>query len=291
MHVTVLPGANRDTLLGSLTNIHNRLTNVVGMGALERLTGYLSWVNESVRSLRSMISAQDIDRLILTPWYWQLLNLHERLLRDFDSTNRVVNELLNAEREQRGQDLEAARASLAAQIANWSRPGAFVVADTSFYLNSGALIDETDLAPLVGVREDPVHLIVPMIIVDELDRVKDTGPKAEARTMARRTLKVLDTVFAAGIGVRRLRAGDFSAIDNQTGGIPRGEVTIEILLDPPGHQRLPIADDEIVDRALSIQPLAGRPVTLLTFDTGQALRARAAGLLVRKQDQPDKPAR
>ena len=51
-----------------------------------------------------------------------------------------------------------------------------------------------------------------------------------------------------------------------------------MLYDPPGHARLPINDDEIVDRALTVQLLAGRPVRLLTYDTGQAMRARAAGL-------------
>ncbi len=42
--------------------------------------------------------------------------------------------------------------------------------------------------------------------------------------------------------------------------------------------RLPINDDEIVDRALAIKPLAGRQVRVLTYDTGQSTRARLAGL-------------
>ncbi len=74
-----------------------------------------------------------------------------------------------------------------------------------------------------------------------------------------------------------LRPEDFSAIDNQTGGIPRGEMTVEIVFDPPGHARLPINDDEIIDRATAVQALAGRDVTVLTYDTRQSMRARAAG--------------
>jgi hypothetical protein len=76
----------------------------------------------------------------------------------------------------------------------------------------------------------------------------------------------------------------FSALD--TGGIPRGEVTVEIVPDPPGHARLPINDDEIIDRALAIQSLSGRTVTLLTYDTGQNHRARDAGLKVKKLNEP-----
>jgi hypothetical protein len=55
-----------------------------------------------------------------------------------------------------------------------------------------------------------------------------------------------------------------------------------MVLDPPGHVRLPIPDDEIIDRAVAIQSLAARDVRLLTCDTGQHTRGRAAGLQVTK---------
>jgi hypothetical protein len=91
---------------------------------------------------------------------------------------------------------------------------------------------------------------------------------------------VLDRVCGQVSGPARLREADFSALDH--GGIPRGEVTIEIVTDPPHHVRLPINDDEIIARAKSFEPLAGQPITLLTFDTNQTTRARKAGLAVRK---------
>ena len=59
-----------------------------------------------------------------------------------------------------------------------------------------------------------------------------------------------------------------------------------MLFDHPGHVRLPINDDEIIDRALSVQPSGGRSVTLLTFDTGQSTRAQHAGLRVHKLTKP-----
>lgn len=46
------------------------------------------------------------------------------------------------------------------------------------------------------------------------------------------------------------------------------------------------ADDEIIDRALAAQGLTGTTVTLLTFDTSQAARARNAGLDVNKLSKP-----
>ena len=49
-----------------------------------------------------------------------------------------------------------------------------------------------------------------------------------------------------------------------------GAVVLELFFDPPDHVRLPINDDEIIDRTLAVQALADREVTLLTFDTGQS---------------------
>lgn len=65
-------------------------------------------------------------------------------------------------------------------------------------------------------------------------------------------------------------------------GLMWNEITIELVFDPPGHVRLPINDDEIIDRALAIEPVADRKVTLLTYDTGQSMRARSVGLQVIK---------
>jgi|SRR5215831_8086958 len=58
--------------------------------------------------------------------------------------------------------------------------------------------------------------------------------------------------------------------------------------------RLPIDDDEIIGRALAIEPLADGKITLLTYDTGQFTRARNAGLQVVKLsqevgDEPEEP--
>jgi len=61
-----------------------------------------------------------------------------------------------------------------------------------------------------------------------------------------------------------------------------------LIFDPPGHRRLPIDDDELVDRALAIQLMAARSVTLLTYDTGQSTRARAKLLNVVKIADPPK---
>ena len=115
---------------------------------------------------------------------------------------------------------------------------------------------------------------MPMVIVDELDRLKETKDKS-VRWRAGYTVAVLDRLFADGTGRARLRPGDVAPGPDD---LTRSEVTIELVVDPPGHVRLADSDDEIIDRALAIEPLADRKVTLLTYDTGQSMRARNAGL-------------
>ncbi|GAA3895929.1 hypothetical protein GCM10022207_75220 [Streptomyces lannensis] len=55
----------------------------------------------------------------------------------------------------------------------------------------------------------------------------------------------------------------------------RVEMNVEVVLDQPGHVRLPITDDEIIDHAVAIEALAAREVRQLTCDTGQHTRGRA----------------
>jgi hypothetical protein len=86
-------------------------------------------------------------------------------------------------------------------------------------------------------------------------------------------------LFEKQVGRAQLRTGE---AEPGTQVAPLGTVWIELLFEQPGHVRLPNSDDEIIDRALSVEPLADREVTLLTYDTGQPTRARNAGLQVVK---------
>ena len=139
-----------------------------------------------------------------------------------------------------------------------------------------------DFAGMLGLRETPVRLVLPIVVVDELDALKTHRARKHVPYRASYTLAFLDKILdQSGYGV--VREEDFSALD--TGGVPRGRVTAEISFDPPGHVRLPINDDEIVDRALAIQAAMGRNITLVTFDTKMRLRARTAGLKVHKLTQ------
>ncbi|MGW7288964.1 PIN domain-containing protein [Streptomyces sp. NPDC054847] len=281
MLVTPLPGVDRDNLLGSLYSLRNEAANLQGPfngPAYGRLVLYLRWAADAVRHLRGQIRDADIDHLVLT-------RRHDALLAGASGglagshQEGFLNDLLNLELSHRVADFDEAAVALRQRVEQWTGGGVFVVADTSVYVQHHARLEAWDLRSMCGVREEPIHLLVPMVVVDELDNLKQSKDK-HRRWRAGYTLAVFERLLSSGPGAAILKEEDYSALDS--GGIPSGKVTVEVLFDPPGHVRLPINDDEIIDRGLAVQPLAGRPVQLLTYDTGQAMRGRAAGLRTSK---------
>jgi predicted ribonuclease YlaK len=193
-----------------------------------------------------------------------------------------VNGLLAAELDERVDAFKLAVKVLEERIRRWQRLDAiFVVLDTTVYIEHPQELEAIDFRQFVNRRGEDIHVLVPMVVVDELDELKQ---HQRARTRARLTLRTLDQLFASSTGPVRLRARDLRPLDS--GDIPFGEVTIEILLDQPGHRRIPVNDDEIVDRTVAAQPLTGQSITLITYDTGLAMRARNAGLAVVKHQPP-----
>ncbi len=68
-----------------------------------------------------------------------------------------------------------------------------------------------------------------------------------------------------------------------------GRVFAELLMETPSHLRLPRLDDELVRTTSRLSAFTERAVVFITYDTGAAFRAAAAGLppvrLTHKSDQ------
>jgi hypothetical protein len=283
-------GISGENLLESLRDRHNELVNLRGGGgpghAQDRISRYLEWVFNAVRHLTFQVSAADIDRLV-TCGYDRLLAASTMPGTDM-GTQRVLNGMLSLELDQRIEAFEATIAALRQQIAGWQRSGVFAAPDTSFYIEHDVKLEDVDFRPVLRISDEPVHVLVPIAVVDELDNLKKSKDR-HVSWRAGHTLAVLDRAVGTPPGSGLLRAENFSVLG--TGELPSGAVTIEILFDPPGHVRLSISDDEIISRIRAIEPLAGRSITLVTYDTGQSTRGRAAGLQVRKLEKldPDSP--
>lgn len=290
MLITPRPGANRESLLEDLRSRHISALNALNIHfvtAHERLLHYLEWATEASRHLLPHISKNDAEQLVLTRLYYTLLQSSGTLTGKAEQL--LVNNLVHFALSESCDALKAAADSLERQISRWSGPETFVVADSSFWIQHPEKLEDIDFPKLLGVMpDDGIHLLFPIVIIDELDRLKESKDRRQ-RWRAGYTLACLDRV-SGGRGV--LRAADYSGIES--GGSIRQAVTVEIVLDPPGHDPLPSADDEIIDRTMAIQALAGREVRLLTYDTGQSTRGRMAQLRVEKfrtdagtGDEPD----
>jgi hypothetical protein len=277
MLVSIYPGVSRPDVFKTLQSLGAKAHDTVNIHgpAMSRVAAHLSWAAESARMLQSRVSPADIDRLVFTRGY-------ERILATAGSmpeADRVLNELVNQEVQQRERDFEEAAKDLQEQMLRWPPGFLYAVADTSFYIEHEKKIEEADLAPLLdsAFHDKRVVLIVPIIVLDELDGLKNRGSGPHVKWRAAYTLAVFDRIFT--------KRGEQGKLQMPSADPARGGVLADILFDPPRHERLPIADDEIVDRALAAQGLTGSTVTLLTFDTGQAARARNAGLAVNKLDK------
>jgi PIN domain len=190
------------------------------------------------------------------------------------STQRVLNAMVSLELKQRTEALDAAVKALQAQIERWSITGQFVVGDTSFYTEHEHKLEQADFRPLLGIWEDPVHLLVPITVIDELDGLKKSKDKHE-RWRARYTLAVLDRVFATSAGPSLLIPEDFTGLGS--GELPRGQVNAEMVFDPPGHVRCRQPHD---DRC------PGQPRPVSNRDSLGRLVADGAGHLCAVQGMP-----
>lgn len=282
MLITVYPGARRTDVLATLRDIHAKIDDAANADgpALARAFAFLDWANESVRMLGHRVSAADIRSLVLTPGYERLLSAVGILTHSATGPQRVLSGLLNREIERQRELFEQAIKDLQEQILRWPPDFLYAVADTSFYIEHEHKLEDIDFAPLLGSawHDKRIVLIVPVIVLDELDGLKKRGPTQHAKWRASYTLGVFDRIFS--------KPGAQSVLRPPTADPKRGGVLADILFDPRQHERLPIPDDEIIDRTLAAQGLAGREVTLLTFDTSQTARARHVGLTVNKPAKP-----
>ncbi|WP_247615814.1 PIN domain-containing protein [Streptomyces sp. MK37H] len=238
--------------------------------AFEGLLTYLEWATESARMLRSQISGRDLDQLVFTDRYRDLLGSCGTLAGT--AQQRLVNGLVQLEVAERIEAFEAAVAALDTRIGRWSQREVFVVADSSFYIQNEVKLAVVGLPEVLDVpRRQFVRLLFPIVVVDELDDLKDAS-KQRARWRAAHTLGLLDGVLNGGThGV--LHEGEHTVRDGET----RGQAQRGDRPRSPGHVRLDRPDVEIIDRTVAIQGPARRDVRLLTCDASQHTAAAAVG--------------
>jgi rRNA-processing protein FCF1 len=145
------------------------------------------------------------------------------------------------------------------------RLGRLVVLDTSA-LMEGAFFTGYDWHGLdSSLQAENVRLVVPSLVIEELDDLKRPYRPERQRAQARKVLTAL-------WDLHRAKPAEPAVLPSAA------DVTIEVLLDGGWHQRMPNNDGEIIDQAVALKELTGQQVILVSGDYTQLYRASPAGL-------------
>jgi|SRR5580698_7630926 hypothetical protein len=150
------------------------------------------------------------------------------------------------------------------------RPGVIMVPDTSALLE-GKYFTELDWQALAGAGSQCVRLVVPVVVVEELDTHKRGRDRQRDRAVS-----VLRQLWELG-----------GSDPERIAHIPGRPVTAEVFLDGPWHVRRAVNDDEIIERALAVGEITGQDVMLVAADFAMLYRASAAGLRAVLVPRPD----
>jgi hypothetical protein len=223
-----------------------------------RINSYLAWVQDTETRLRELFADTELVGGLFWDRYWHIAGLPIGA----PYGTRIINQEL---------DHQAARlASAIERLTRWQklgeREGELLVLDTNSMLEFRPFY-ELPWREILG--SGPILLTMP--VVDELE-AKKRGTDKRLRKRARNLLPRIDMAFGET---------DQTLVPVLHNDKPQPGVTIEILRDEPGQYRPTTDKDEaILDRAEFLQQAAGRPVIVVTWDTGMKIRScgRSDGL-------------
>ncbi|MBD3777678.1 MAG: hypothetical protein IE923_00235 [Micrococcales bacterium] len=258
-----MPGTSGHRLIELLEDAARTLRNVQGAAydAVGLFNAYLSWASDQVRMLAPAVSRGALDELVTTRRHWALHAL------DPATKGRSLAGIVNTEIEQQARLIDAARNVLVKELGDYVGVDRILVPDTNVYLHVNARFDELDWRPVLVAAHRQTRVVVPLIVLDELDRAKrrsdkvDADSKESVRTRARATLKALEERL---LPLERAE--------------PLDVVTYGLHVERAGHVRLPDADSEVIDQARALRDLTGLPLAILTGDTGMRVRAAVSGV-------------
>lgn len=237
---------------------------------------FVEWVHSTFGVLAPHFPRVELEQALQTPAYWLALESV-----GVERRHQIAG-LVRQEFATLADTLDGIHARLKQLHEAWDFAGTFVVPDTNLYVHHPIAdfraIDWHATAEVVGGGD--ITLLVPMVVIDELDRIKDRRAGQPSKSLdkqaltpdrrAAATLKIFRDLFAVG-------SGPAARIDDGESR-PGGAVHAELLADPLSHRRLDDHDSELIDRSLRVATLSGRPVRFVTGDNGAYFRAISAGL-------------
>lgn len=273
MTTRVLPGVRPAVAAERLTARQLELGNVTGttLDARARLLAYQRWAADTVRVLSLTLTPASLDQLIRS-------SEHRLLHQGVVTSPAVLMQIVENEIARCSNALQAAAKQLRQEVDRWTEVGTIVVPDTSLLLHHEHELAGIDWRQIAQTRQERVDIVIPMIVVIELDKAKDSpgrkpiadGVRGDTRTRARRTLSYLTVCFLDPWAPHRL-----STLDSSVG---TADVYLHLDLDALDHTPLPVPDAELVDRAATLRDLSGARVVVASYDVALSLRVRMEGL-------------
>jgi rRNA-processing protein FCF1 len=211
---------------------------------------YMTWAETAETQLRSLFEDYEVSRSIQTDRYWHIRNIT-------DSTPRPTP-LVEAETWDQQRGLEDIRDQLVhyRDVTHVEADERLLLLDTNVYVH-GKMFNQAAWDTLVP--EKKVIILLPLVVIDELDWLKD-----HAEPGAGKVLRALDDTLKVG------RALETTTL--------RDRVKMRLADEPRGHVRLAVHDDELARQASYYKSTSNGDLTLITRDRGMRVRAEAAGV-------------
>jgi hypothetical protein len=249
--------------IGDGSNLRNTAGPVGG-----HLNGYMTWIRTTELRLVAQFRRSDVETFLLTPRYWDARRYVEaEPYEDPGPAGWIVGEhpttqIVIAEATARIADLQDLLDQLKRVRDRYiSLDSPVLVPDTSAFLHYTFFLD----APWHQlVSAERIHLAIPLVVVEELDRAKFSHD-SRIEDRARKVIRALDSLFTSSTeGVVELP----------------GRGTIEVLSEQPEHIRLPTNDAEIVQVCDDLTGFVPATARIATGDLGMKVRARTMSVAV-----------
>lgn len=249
------PGVPAAAAIATLRDLIRLVQNIAGGGGgrspRQYASEYIMWVEQAEDQLRMTFASV---------WVWQgVFTSRYEEIRRVDQGIPRPHPLIRSEALAQAARLEAIVERLGREIQAFELPEGYVAAvpDTNVFLHYRRY-DEIDWPRFLGAGG--VRLVVPLIVVEELDAKKYTD-----HPVGQRAREVL------------------SSLQRRRGSVPpehavkvRDTVDLQVLMDPDGHVRQRSNDEEFLDRAEDLADIVGsQRVVVVSGD--HAVQLRAAG--------------
>jgi len=242
-------GRSLDNAIKALGDIELDLRNLRGQGTTASLQ-YLRFISTAETSLAWAFVREDVEGLFHTPRFFELLRL--------ESPGELMNRLVVGEIEARLEELSDLLSDMKLRRERLGQITEIVfVPDTNLFVHCNPF-DELIWTELSGGA--PVHIVVPLVVIEELDRLKRSGVSA-VRQASRESLRRLES-----LGMLQAQSANLES------------ATIEILEEEPYHLRAPTVDLEILETCSEINDASAGGVFVVTGDLSMIVRSRALGI-------------